>query len=39
MGMFDDIGQGGLDAVGGQGYCVDIAMLIDATGSMAPIIN
>lgn len=39
MGMFDDIGQGGLDPIGGQGYCVDIAMLIDATGSMAPIIN
>lgn len=39
MGMFDEIGQGGLDPVGGQGYCVDIAMLIDATGSMSPIIN
>lgn len=39
MGMFDDIGQGGLDPVGGQSYCVDIAMLIDATGSMAPIID
>lgn len=39
MGMFDDIGQAGLDPVGGQGYCVDIVMLIDATGSMAPIIN
>ncbi len=39
MGMFDDIGQGGLDPVGGQAYCVDIAMLIDATGSMAPIIE
>lgn len=39
MGKFDEIGQGGFDPVGGQGYCVDIAMLIDATGSMSPIIN
>lgn len=38
MGVFDDI-QGGLDPIVGQGYCVDIAMLIDATGSMAPIID
>ena len=39
MGMFDEIGQAGLDPLQSQGYCVDIAMLIDATGSMAPIIN
>ena len=39
MGMFDEIGQRGLDPVGGQAYCVDIAILIDATGSMAPIID
>ncbi len=39
MGMFDDFGQEGLDPVVGAGYCVDITMLIDATGSMAPIIN
>ena len=28
MGKFDEIGQGGFDPVGGQGYCVDIAMLL-----------
>lgn len=41
MGMFEDL-QGSLGDImmtGGQGYCVDIAMLIDATGSMAPIID
>ncbi len=39
MGMFDIVGQEGLDTTGGQAYYVDIAMLIDATGSMAPIIG
>ena len=37
MGMFDEIGQGIGSNAGG--YCVDIAMLIDATGSMSPFIN
>ena len=39
MDMFDIEGQKGLDPIGGQGYCVDIAMLIDATGSMGHIIE
>lgn len=41
MGMFDDLqGALGEDLLsGGQGYCVDIVMLIDATGSMLPIIE
>lgn len=39
MSMFDAIGQAGLDTATNQAYCVDIAMLIDATGSMAPIID
>ena len=38
MGTFDDFGQG-FEIGGGQGYCVDITMLIDATGSMASIIR
>ena len=40
MGMFDEIGrQNALDPIQGQTYYVDIAMLIDATGSMSPIIG
>ena len=41
MGMFDDIGLDGLEptATGGLEYYVDIAILIDATAKMAPIIN
>lgn len=31
--------QEGLDPVQGMSYCVDVVMLIDATGSMAPIIG
>ena len=39
MGLFDDLGQTGLDPLSSSAYCVDIAMLIDATGSMSPIIG
>ncbi len=44
MGVFDDLqagldGLSGIDVNGGQAYCVDIVMCIDATGSMAPIIE
>ena len=39
MANFEEIGQGVLDPVENQGYCVDISICLDGTGSMAPIID
>lgn len=39
MANFEEIGQGVLDPVENQGYCVDIGICLDGTGSMAPIID
>lgn len=39
MANFEEIGQGVLDPVENQGYCVDISICLDGTGSMSPIID